>query len=774
MPDVQFPTGATLGSGPLPMTRNAVYIKREWADDWRLVQHLRPIQTEKLLAPSVSQAEFLWPFGAKSESTYPTQKRTALPLALKDYFVKVETVVSGVRSTDFIGVIVDDDLRVHDNQDTYSGEQRIRAYGLEHLLDQVSLHEVWVYDAHGLSKRPFALPLNDRERFGQNYRGNRTATIPIGRTTHAFGSGGTWNNLQFVQYLLAEVAPRGITFNLTGQAGSLSELVIQMRTERQSVKAMLDILIPRQRGHGWHVTWDEAGNIFVDVFNVFNSRLTSITSGDAQFDRNPRQAFIDIGSLGDSYGVEYRVVNKSANRYDRIVVEGEKLKICGTFDMWTGTLTQGWTSSEVEQYALIDLEDAGKNDQLRQADYNRRVFQNFLIPNAWTGLLYDVSVVGKIGDFPSETLTGASTANPYVGLPSIAANGAMNALVVNPTLLHAPACRCLRDLPFQAEGETTDGGAEFQKPLVFIRERSLQDGDMKWNGWFHPVHIPYSGYGVENTGPKVAARVTMLDNGLGFQLSYPVPHVLGLDIGENGTGALQGETNFEPLFSANDIFATLFVQTDRRIRVEYYRNGFDATTAQNTVEFLVDDAEVWYVAPKTVYGTDGNGDILDKQTPNFAQLIRDDRPKLNTVAALAAAWFSQERKTISLTVKGGLVNIVNPGTMLVNINGNQRTEQIGTIVSSVLHDFGQGSGNVEKTVITTGYFEFDPRAIFQYSKLGDFQSVAREIESVRSDLNVVREHVSALPVRESPAGGGAAASSSAEVTSNILVGGWDV
>lgn len=774
MPNIQIPPSNLSATAALPMTRNIVSVKREWADPWTAVPHLRPVMTEQAVAPSVSQAELVWKFGEVMDAGRTTWQ-TKYPLPLRDYFVRVETLSSyGGRHAKFIGVIVDDEADVANVAAAYTGEQRLRAYGLEHLLDQVTLHEAWVSDAHGVGKRPFVPMLNARGKFGPSYRGNRTATVPAGRTSHVFGSGGTWTNLDFLRYLLEEVTPRGVTFNLAGQYDVLAELVVQIRLEHQTVKTLLDVLIPRQLGHGWRVDWDAAGNVGLDVFTVQNTRETTVSSGAVEFGANPRQVPLDLNGLGTIFPVSYRVVRKAAVKHDRIVVEGEPINVCATFDLPTGSLEHAWTPSEVTAYGAVDRSDAAKTDQARGQDQYKHIMQKFRIPEDWDGTLYNVSDVAFVGTYPVETVS-VGTSQPFVGLPTFAEDGSIDATVVNPVLLNADKCRCLRNLPFQAEGGTTDTGDEFQKPMVFVRERTLQDGNMKFNGYFHALHVPYAGYGTENTGPRVAARITMLDQELGFQVDYPVPHVLGMSYGEQGTNVLGGDTNYDPLFDAFDVFATLNVQTDRRLRVVKYRNGFDATTAQTTKVIPVDGAALWLVAPYTVYGFEGDGNILNKQTGATWQRLRDDRDKLHAVAATAAAWYSQDRNAIALTIRGGLLQIVNTGTMLINVNANQRSEQVGTIVTSIQHIYGQGDEGrePEKTVIRTGYWEFDPGAMLNYSKLGNFQAVAREIDAVKGEVRTLKEHVSDLPVRQA-AGGGSAATNGLGATSNVLIGGWCV
>ena len=776
MATVQFPAGNNGSNSILPMTRNAVYIKRSWSDPWTLQPHLRPMTLGQANGPNVTQARLLWYFGNKDETTYGG-KRITRPLNLRGQFVKIEvsSANQGNRATLFIGLIQDEEIKADKNDSVYTGDQYVVAYGLEHLFDQVYLNEVWVSDDKGVRKQPFVPKLNARTRAGQDFAGNRSSSVPVGRTTYVFGAGGTWTNLQFLQYLLAEIRPYGITFNLSGTYAGLAKMKTELRLEHTTVKQILDVLIPRQRGYTYRVHWDNAtpNNVVFEIQPVFNTGEAQVTEGTVTLDANPRRKALDF--TGIEYSMKYRILEKGVNEHDEIVVEGKRIKLCGTFDAAIGTLVPGWESADETAYAAVNEGDAAGNDRALRHDKWKSVYQRFLIPETWNGKLFDASSVAYLQDqpFPNQTIL------PYeetlrVGMPNILSNGLFDSLVADANLYLKDA-KCVRALPFRGQGGTSDNASEWQAPLVFARERALFDGDWLLSAAYHQLHLPYEGINrsnSDNTAP--AAKVTMLDNAPGFQLEWPVPHVGGLADGPNAGGTLTAASNYTPQFWEKDIFATLNVELPQRIRIKSYRPGSSPTANNNrSITIKVPGAELWMVAPKTVYGVSDDGETL-LQTGDDHTLVRDDRERLWTVAAAARAWFGAKRQAARIEIRGGLPNIIEPLDYITFLSAKQTYEHINTVVSAVQYDFGQGEAGVEKVIITTSYFEFDPAAIFHFSGIGNFQAVAREVGSLSGDVQEIREQVGKIPVRDGAggAGSGVAGSAGSGATSHLKIVGW--
>jgi len=159
-------------------------------------------------APAVPRAEFQWIYGT---AKHPGDEEMTLyePLDLNGQYVAIERTQDGLAENVWYGVCEGEVFTPHGAVDgVATGIQTIFAYGLEHLLDRISITSARVRFAAGQVNTIGWTPVfNARPNAGPQLGGNRsadpqTAGVYVFSDDASSGEPCWWTNLDIAQYLL--------------------------------------------------------------------------------------------------------------------------------------------------------------------------------------------------------------------------------------------------------------------------------------------------------------------------------------------------------------------------------------------------------------------------------------------------------------------------------------------------------------------------------------------------------------------------------------------
>jgi hypothetical protein len=439
--------------------------------------------------------------------------------------------------------------------------------------------------------------------------------------------------------------------------------------------------------------------VAIHVFSVFGENFSV---GSTTIQANQQQFVTD---LDNSIDLDKAIIRQSTTtQYDRVVVQGAKVKSCFTIAFADGTLEAGWTAAEETAYAAGDTSDPTdekKNDAERKTDKYERVYQTFRIPNDW-GWVSGNGLGGDLGN-ASPTVDWLG----YVDEDTVKTNWSFGK-------------RLLRYLPFEKDAAIGDAEPEFLPPLVVVVDPDT--------GNYHQVEKLDS----VNKNP---ASVRMLDRELGFQISPSINHIFGLGHFDPDVDAVSGTA---PQVNYSTLIATVFAETDERLKVQVDLPSAYSSENLKTLVVNVPDAELWYVAPNTVKEVT-NGQLVYY---SGTSTIRNDRERLEAIAALASSWYSQKRSVVSITIQN-IAHYFPVGGYLVAATTSWQREQIGTVITQASWDFRRGTSTVE-----TGHFEIDVSVFLDIPNMSDFRAVSREFHEQKQLIDELKRDVGNIPSRQ--------------------------
>lgn len=668
--------GAVLPGAP---ARFVVKGKRAWAGDWELIPYLQFDGLELAANPGVSRCDLLWRYGSiKREDR--TSFAAYRPLDLVGWFVRVELLgdaATGTISTPvFHGVIQPTTLELHGAAAGVAGDQRMAAFGLEHLLDRVAIDRSWCLNSSSLSVVGVdVMPaFNESKRRGIGPVGNRSSATktsvyggddaPSSYVFAGEATAGVWTVRQIVDYLLAwfppaELEAGRVPMTLAGQVDALDFVLPKVEQRWSTLKGALDALLARQMGLGWCVrveddVEDDGTGVLVAtgqrvLLHVFTVAEQALSAGDALLPANAEPVRVTLDDLEGLTSATYTIDPNS--HFDELYVRGELIKSVFSVSYDDGTLVEGWGLTEQGVFAAAEAE-------AQASEVYRHVYQRHLIPRDWAW---------QLGG-------GAHTANPSVTRYGEVADFAS-----------APARdwgqRLLRQLPVRlVDPGTQDAGTgqadydDATMPLVVMRQGS--DSQL-----YYQVDSPAADSGLPG------AHVRMLDDRLGFQVDFADASIFA------GESAAHDYTS---------IIATVAAETDVRLaaRVRVVGPAVTSDPPGRVKVIEVPGAEAVYVAPGTVTGVDAAG-ALTYYAGNV--LPRDDSARIQAVANLARAWYGRTRAAVALTIAGAVFDY-QPGQLITTISAATDRLPVGTVVSRVRVEY---QGALPVTTIETDWHDLD-------------------------------------------------------------------
>jgi len=638
--------GIAQGTGIYPRQYYSVWIKQNWADDWTFVPWLRPVNSDECAFPSISSAEFVYDYGNYLVAWGGWPYVNTVPLRIQGWYIHILVHTVYGEYIGWIGKVEDESHDIQGvNWDTgvNNGVQTIKAVGIEDCLNRRRVLGTWAAGTEAAVYLKRGRVFNRRSGRGAQLQGNMSVVdgYPL------FGTDGDiWNNQAIAQYLLERFSPLEPTFFLTGQIEPLLDIEQEYNFNGRTVLECLHELINRKRGLGAKIITDGVGDVYVYVFSLFAEPIY----GAVSFPANQNQIDVVMGQDHHSHATLDII---GLGQYDEIIVEAaEPIKACFTMSSVSGTLEEGWTSTEETAYVAAEESE-------RTSDRFSRVFRYFRVPMDWD----------------------------WAGvLPCVDENG-------YPAMDGGAAWqwdkKFLRWLPFEGEapaGESEQEGQEYIEPFGLAKIPSTD----------------------ETYGNKYFL-IDMLE-----KIDYPSCSIRGSDIGmgvwvscSGGQDQLalnswpSGNTTGNPRLDWSEFLFTVNIDTEETIKIvmPIFPGGIESVNGKQAY-IQVPGIECWFVANGTVIDID-NGTLV-YNNGGAAEYVRDDTEKLRTIAQMAWGWFGQQRAVLRLDIKN-LLNWYQVGDLIMTAHSGLAWEQIGTVVSRITRDYQQGRQTIE-----TGFGELDP------------------------------------------------------------------
>ncbi len=720
--------------------RLKVYRRAAWSDGWIEMPSLACVSATVRVAPGVSTAEFRWKYG-DNQQPGETAFTPEGPYDADGEFLQVRT--SGSPETVVFTGIVDVGAQSPDgfSDGVERGDQVFSAFGLEHLLDRIQISGAQTKPTDAEDAATVAIDwtpaFNVHRKRGLALRGNRSHTTTDGAYAFAgsteAATGAVWTHLDVVRYLFENhvgASPVAWSLNETDAFLALANLKTSSRLEGLSVRAALNRLIPRAWGFGWQVAVD-GQTVSLEVFSGLDSQLSV---GGVTFPaNNASAAFSADTDARDTVTIR----ESSAERVDRIVVQGARVVTCFSLSAADGTLEAGWTAAQETAYKAgtgTPADDAALHDAARTVDKLAPVYARFRVPRAWDG---------RAGN-------GVGGGSMQYAFPSVSNTGVLN---VNAEKRGARMDHEFsRHLPLQkgydysatppAYSGPTDEDPEFEPMMAFILDTTFLDG----NGDPAPRWLMADrAEAVLDELSRANAQVRPDDSDLAVWVRYNLQHALAkthwsgaadsrVDPDGDGWG-----TDWE------DLIVTVAAEVDARLRVVQDVEGVEQV--QRTMVIEVPDAEMWALLPGTVVGVDVADGSLKRASA--WKVLRDDSEGLRLIAALAERWFGHPRRAASIVSKD-LTRYFAPGTMLTPILSGDLGSPMG-VVTSVSWD------GVALTATTqTEFMELDPVDLAKGLGFCDgYESghdLARSLVRTEREVRELRAGASQVTARQVPPG----------------------
>ena len=698
-----------------------VETRKFWLDEWKLLQFVEVKGGTLGVAPAVSRMQLFFRYGEIQREGDPFATVEDPQRDLPDSYVRI-SVLRGTSSTPiWYGIITAESFdmmepRVVAGEPVPQGDQPFTAFGLEHLLDRQQIRGSWAEDNTGAPiKIDWSPPFNRRYRRGRTPLGNRSSSTGAG--SHVFSRDGElWSDENIIDYLLLNFTPVGLDFERTGTfndpleagAGPLSGLPSVYELEGKTVRQALNEIITRQKGLGWSVRTDgkPGSPIKIHIFSIVGE---PISFGSYVLPANQEGVSLSLDGGHDIRKALLRLNNSAA--YEKIVVQGNRVLSCFTVGFFNDRLEKAWTDAEEVAYKAAD-------DKERKTDKHERVYRAFRIPPGW------------------DLLAGAS-------LEFVAPNMQLDGTFVGGTTDFFPYAKTLqRQLPILKVAAIANAEPEFLAPMIFIKD---DDDDT----FYHVEELD----AIED---EEGAQVRMFDREMGFILKPKINHYFALNHFDQADGGTEDSPTV-PRFDYESIVATLALQMDQRVIVEAETGRFRIGETVREKLIMVNDADLWYMAGGTVARiVDG-----ELQAEN-STILRDDRDRLRTIAALASAWYGQQRAQVEIKYDSVELPLL-PGQYIDSVWDAYERNRVGTVVTEIEWNFGS-KGRGGWTRLRTDFAEISFQSVGRSPGISSFADVRSEVARLDAKMQEVDDHTGNFPVRVPARPGAPVASATWDIT----------
>lgn len=744
---------------------------------WTPVPYAENVRVRFACAPEYGEAQFSRAYGliTRSDRTTPdeyaklelTGKFVRITIPSEDSFAEaaddVDTLV-------WYGVIEQGRKRhLGNNNDIASGVQTWTAYGMARVLDRVLIDDaVIVVDGQEV-RLPSPRPFNIHRQAGNIVGKNRSLETTDGVYTFTPDPTLTeeWTAWDAVNYLLKHHGPLdadgepAANFSLRGQMPEydateslLAWYKIAAETRGRSVKQLLDQLIPRTRGVGYWVGYEEPvdvgapdetgrGTITIHLFTFVSSDLilTTPNGDDVVIPENPVQVQWDFDR--DACVASAETDELETLRYSKVIVEGQNQTITATFAFHLETdapLKREWTDQVMDAYKQAAQFTEGYNVLAKHRQYqinaeNRAAFQFVLkawrLTPTWNQMFFDT--VGDVEHYywsnppfidNSHSVDPLGTPEWRVDQQSFGRSEWSNhdarfleqlRIRADADFLKPPSTQ---DEPLP-EDDTPEQAPEqgWLAPFIFGNnfDEATSDEGRFWMRW---DEVPFSGPEAKLGATPTAYRILFRpreDHPGFFALVEGAPQtMLGLEewtepnpadpdapdpaewVPPAATDPLHSPINWGIRWKTLYVTATLDLGVP--IRAEELTGQF-GRRPHGTLRISIPDAYLDTLVPRTVVNIVGGVPVQSAE----GRLLRDDRQRIARIAKAAAVWYGAVRQQLRLTRRRLTVpRLLRLGTLVVRTGIYYGSDEINTPITAVDLDCEQGTVTWE-----TGFPELD-------------------------------------------------------------------
>lgn len=470
-----------------------------------------------------------------------------------------------------------------------------------------------------------------------------------------------WTRYRYLNTILTNCTPDYLpAFTLSVPAAVLAAIddatlpeILDARN--LSLQGAIDYCLPRPRGIGWKI--DPVGTGWT---------ITAYALLDEGEGGVPTQTPTTV-DLPDLPTTSVAISNQDGDLYDQVVVQGAPIVFCGSIkaeDPAGASLRAGWSTAQLTSWkagasasdgyaSLTTSKKADRNSQVRGGASMDDVFVRYVIgsPTTATNLIRSTT--------PGTVAADASL--PF--FPEISWNGTAAALdntkKRDPSW---PSTTISRTIPWQRgiRGDGTDDRSaadqaqpQFLPPQVFSYSTSYLTGEPAWQD-------------LTKEGPKTPGKqrapvsVSIDDRGTALRIQASPPEWLAK--GDWGAGIeptvllpTAGSTvpYYVGMLDWRSLVVTVAMPSDQRIKIVKTRAGVAAGKARRRLVIEDDSLHSWWIFAGTVIGLKGDAVTGGTTTPDRVSVdthVRNDWPRAERLARMAAAWALSVRQSVSITL----------------------------------------------------------------------------------------------------------------------------
>jgi hypothetical protein len=672
--DVTFPgehDSDVISGVPLSAGYPLVYTRQRWSDEWVLQQRIHPLEVTWSVAPTlpVATCEFLYGGILEAGNTGYTTVTKAQGLALVGKFIKIVCPAETSLNDDdeletkyrYWNGIIEEANDVQGGADTVSGLIQGRlvlvCYGLEKLLaDHVIDGAVCDGGTDGNGDPVFVnvgVPL-DFNTYGPRHVIGNKSLVKRG-SSFVFGNepsqSATWSTSNILEYLATHQTPkdttgqRSIPFNLNVPTAltSFTDGPV-LRCQNATTYSLISQLLDRRRVTMWWIDVDE------DTQEV-NIKADTMVAAQVSGSVYSIPANSDLLTLkyADDPLTTTKVNNSDLPAYHQVIARGARRRSVGSFCYDDDTMEAAWNSADETSYeAGATSHPAGtplKRKQTRNADRRNDplledVYSLFRIPEDW-----DFKVAAGSGNTAVPLFKDTELGDP--GDDDLLKQ-CYAALEVEQTLPLLHGVDYSDDAITTSSISLTTDTNEETRPLVFFIKPWTSGGDERWQKMDGQAATD-----VERIDPKENERIRCM-------VSVP-PRSMTVRLKVHGQPQhaiafsdftpISGEDRSVGEFDWQDAIFTLSIESLFHVQATYP----DPLTVQIDAvrKKIVDAGEQYrqdYVAPYTVVGIDDDGALIRSDGGYIPQpgSADDPIPKLEDIAKIAAAWYTNRHYVLEL------------------------------------------------------------------------------------------------------------------------------
>jgi hypothetical protein len=670
----------------------AIYLKRDWDDDWILQPTLRLVQASAVCqGHGLSQCQIAGSYGSIKhpwQADFATRKSGWL----RGWWVALRLVGEQGYQTAFIGRISTETREIEGSAVARSGEQTWTAHGPEQILRKIHISQsYWVDVADDTVEREIGwVPsMNRRDDCGRLI-GNMSLNefqeggAPEDTDCYRYGWITIWSHREYVRYLLRkfvnEDGTDGPTWTLGGQDAILEDMesVIEFG-ESETAAEMLSKLIPPKLGVDYRIRYTDDG---------FEVAVYALTSADWSYrgktlPRNPNTVKVRVGQ--SKANVRTMVEMTDDWHFDKIRILGRRAVICCSLAgedadfqdeevslLLCGTLEAKWNSAleaDLKEGAGAD-KTPREHDRARQDDRFRSVYCALGAKDNWDPAIQGAApLFDEHGEYVQPNLIGEGAVEDTTGDYQVQ---------VRRTLNWTPLQMAVDYENAGAEDfNPTNHTAEYLPPCAWI----LSPAELNLGFLFY-VRADLEGIGV--SAPQ---------NDWGVVLSCSPNHLMAAN---HWTGA--NATEVAPQYDYKMTVATFAFEADQRPTAIYEIPSGDAAPSGGVMDIVDDGIECWILAPHTIVGIDHLGRL--KTSGAAAYVLREDADRMAMVMAGALGRYYQRRARAEVVIDGLMPWTVLLGQVLSTIEDAGDTNSIQAPITSI-HWYAHGEDT--QTVIATGF-----------------------------------------------------------------------